>query len=397
MAQEPGFRAVKALHSLVGHTDVRRAVVRAHRAGRLPSALLIQGMRGVGKQRLALWLAQLQLCEAVTDEGPCGACRPCRLVLGLEHPDVHWYFPLERPKRVTADRMADALEAARADALAEIREEPLRASLGDEMRGLYLGLMQSLRRRAQARPTMSALQVFVIGDAELLVPQESSPEAANSLLKLLEEPPQGTRIILTSSEPGRLLPTIRSRSVPLHLSPLPREMVARFLHDHLEVDDARASWAAGLSQGSIGRALGFLPDGEAPGPLESLRRDALKLVEAALSNSPGPAFQAALSQSSSGARRLVELFTFGEEWLRDFAVVASGAEHRVVSQDALDHLRELVERTSMTPADIARAFPALEEARTLARGNVNPQLIVSALLRRLRAALVAPATVDVRR
>jgi DNA polymerase III subunit delta' len=346
----------------------------------------------VGKQRLALWLAQLQLCEAPTESGPCGACRPCRLVLGLEHPDVHWYFPLPRPKAVSGDRLAEALEAARADALAEIREQPLRPSVGDEMRGLYLGLMQSLRRRANSRPTMSAVQVFIIADAELLVPQESSPEAANALLKLLEEPPAGTRLVLTSSEPGRLLPTIRSRSVPLHLAPLGRSEVASFLEAALDVDGAKASWAADLAQGSIGRALGFLPDGDAPGPLEVLRRDALDLLEAALAPSPSAGFTVALAQPPAGARRLVELFTFGEEWLRDLAAVASGAEERVLNRDSLDRLRKLVARASLVPADVAEAFPALDEARELARGNVNPQLIVSGLVRRLRDTLLTPSS-----
>jgi DNA polymerase-3 subunit delta' len=353
---------------------------------------LVQGMRGVGKQRLALWLAQLQLCEAPTREGPCGTCRPCRLVLGLEHPDLHWYFPVPRPTGVSGDRLAEALEAARADALAELRDQPLRPSLGDEMRGLYLGLMQGLRRRAQSRPSLSTVQVFIIADAELLVPQESSPEAANALLKLLEEPPRGTRLILTSSEPGRLLPTIRSRSVPLHLSPLSIREVTSFLTARQGIEERLATWAATLGQGSIGRALGFLPDDDGPGPLEVLRRDALKLVEAALAGSPAAGFGAALEQSPAGARQLVELFTFGEEWLRDLAAVASGAEERVLNQDALDRLRKLAARLSASPADLARAFPALEEARELARGNVNPQLIVSGLVRRLRGSLLAPAS-----
>jgi DNA polymerase-3 subunit delta' len=378
------------LHPLVGHRDARDALIRARAAGRLPSALLFQGMRGVGKQRLALWLSQLQLCEAPTDEGPCGGCRPCRLTLGLEHPDVHWYFPLPRPKGVSGDRLADALESARIDALAEIREQPLRASLADEMRGLYLGLMQSLRRRAQSRPTMADVQVFIIADAELLVPQESSPEAANAILKVLEEPPTATRIILTSSEPGRLLPTIQSRAVPLHLAPLTLDDVASFLSTRCAVDEKTAKWAASLGQGAIGRALGFLPDGDQPGALESLRRDAFALLEAALSDGRGAAFAAALAQSSSKARTLMDLFAFLEDWLRDLAAVAAGAEDSLISQDAGTRLRKTVARLSLSPAAVTSAYPALEEARELARGNVNPQLIVSRLLRRIRRSLRDP-------
>ncbi|HSG48351.1 MAG TPA: hypothetical protein VLA43_11095, partial [Longimicrobiales bacterium] len=209
------------LHPLVGHDDVQRLLARAHAQDGLPAALLVHGLRGVGKQRLALWTAQLQLCTDPGVSGPCGACKSCRMALTLEHPDLHWYFPLARPKGASGDRLADALQAARWEALTELRAQPLRPSHSDEIRGLYLGLIQGLRRQAHVRPTMGPVQVFVVGDAEYLVPQEASPEAANAILKLLEEPPSGTRFILTSSEPGRLLATIRSRTVPLHLAPLP--------------------------------------------------------------------------------------------------------------------------------------------------------------------------------
>ncbi|HSM60831.1 MAG TPA: hypothetical protein VK849_08545 [Longimicrobiales bacterium] len=377
------------LHPLVGHQEVRRSLVRAHRAAGLPAAILLHGPRGIGKQRLALWTAQLQLCESSGEEGPCGHCRACRLALGLEHPDLHWYFPLPRPKGVSGDRLGDALESARADALAEVRARPLRSSQADELRGLYFALIQGLRRRAHRRPTMSPVQVFVIGDAEYLVPQESSPEAANALLKLLEEPPSGTRIILTSSEPGRLLPTIRSRSTPLLLSPLPVEQVAQFLEERTGANRKTAQWAARLGQGSIGRALGYLPDGDEPGPAEALRREALGIVEAALAPGRADGWVGALSYPVAGARSLVELFSCVEEQLRDVGAVAAGCPDRVLGTDVLARLEDLVARAGVDAYRVADAFPAIEEARELARGNVNPQLIVSGLVRRLRRALGA--------
>jgi DNA polymerase III subunit delta' len=386
---------MNALHAVVGHEGVRASLARAHRTKGLPSALLLHGLRGIGKQRLALWTGQLLLCEAPSVEGPCGLCRSCRMALGIEHPDLHWYFPLPRPKGVSGDRLADALESARNEALVEKRAEPVSASQSDELRGLYLGLIQGLRRKAHMRPSVGAVQVFVIADAEYLVPQEASPEAANALLKLLEEPPGGTRFILTSSEPGRLLPTIRSRSVPLHLAPLSAACVAAFLQSHAGADERTSAWAAALGQGSIGRALGFLPrEDDGPGPLEALRRDALGIVEAALADGRAPAFVLALSQSSSRARSLVELFSCVEDWLRDLAAVASAAEDEVVSQDVLPHLRHLASTRGLDPSALASALPALEEARELARANVNPQLVVSGLLRRLRRTLrpAAPLT-----
>ncbi len=391
MAQAPGGVVIR-LHPLEGHRGVRRALTRAHASHGLPASLLIHGLRGVGKQRLALWIAQLQVCERPGDDGPCDGCRPCRLALGLEHPDVHLFLPLARPKGVAGDRLADALESARIDALDELRARPLRPSTSDESRALYLATVRNLRKTAQAPPTMAPKQVLIVADAEHLVPQESSQEAANALLKLLEEPPSATRFILTSSEPGRLLPTIRSRSVPLHLARMEAGEVSAFLERHCEVDPETAAWAARLGQGSIGRALGFLPDDGEPGPLEARRREALELVRAALSPGRAERYAFALGHRPAGARSLVELFTHVEEWLRDLAAVAAQAEDKVLSKDSLAELRSLARAGNVSPAGLAAALSAVEEAREHARGNVNPQLLVTGLATRLRRSVVPAPT-----
>ncbi len=375
-----------SLHPLVGHEAARAALVRAHENGTLPAALLLHGARGVGKQRLALWLAQLVVCQD-SGNGPCDSCGPCRMTRSLEHPDVHWYFPLLRPKGVARERLADALERARYDALAEVREESLRPSWSDEVRAIYLGVIKNLRSAASKRPTMADGPVFVIGQAELLVPQEASPEAANALLKLLEEPPSSARFILTSSEPGMLLPTIRSRTVPLHVPPLPEATVLELLMERAGVDPKTAAWAARLGHGSPGRALGFLPDGGDMGPLEAIRRRALEIVSAGLSEEPSKAYEVAIGFPPAGARALLELFSFVEEWLRDLAALASGADDSVLNQDATARLRRDLDSSGLSAVSFARGFEAVERARELARGNVNPQLVVSGLIRNLRRAL----------
>jgi DNA polymerase-3 subunit delta' len=382
-----------SLHDIVGHEKTRASLARAHQAGVLPAALLFHGARGIGKQRLALWLAQLLVCRRPGRE-PCGSCPPCKMALGLEHPDVHWYFPLPRPKGASGEKLVEALEQARLDAIAEYRTEPLRPSHDEDVRGLYLGAVKSIRSRAHKRPVMAAGPVFIVGEAELLVPQEASPEAANALLKLLEEPPGAARFILTSNEPGRLLATIRSRTAPLHLAPLERSAVADFLERATDADPEKASWAAALSQGSPGRALGFLPDAddaEKPGPLDHLRRRAYEIVKAALGPGASEGYGVALGFPPAGARGLVDLFAFVEEWVRDLAAVAAGAPSAVLNHDALAELERRVRSAGIAPFAAARAFGAIERARQLAWANVNPQLVVGGLIRDLSAALRSPS------
>ena len=381
------------LHPLWGHEDACRVLARALQAGTFPGALLLHGPRGVGKQRLALWAAQLLLCEAPDGE-PCARCRSCHLAVGLQHPDLHWHFPLPRPKGVSADRLGDALEQERARRLEQVRAAPVRFMPSKEPVGIYLAAVRTLRRRAHIRPVMGERQVFVLGNAETLVPQEASPEAANALLKLLEEPPGGACFILTASEPGRLLPTVRSRAVPFHVGPLPDETVRRFLEEETGVEPAAAERAARLAAGSIGRALGFLPDEEGAGPLTVLRRRALEVVGASLAPQRAGTFLAALSLPPTGARALVELLDCIEEAIRDLAALAAGVPEQAVNPDAAELLGRVVRDGDVHPAAAARAQAAVERARELARGNVNPQLLMVGLTEELRRTLLrrpAPA------
>ena len=370
-----------------GHGDLRDSLRGALTRGTLPATVLIHGAPGCGKQSLALWLARTRLCT--DDQPPCERCTSCRLALRLEHPDIHWYFPLPRPKgSLGAGRLAEALETARHERLAEFRRQPLRHEGTTEVRGIYLAAVLTIRRRAHRRPAMSREQFFVVGDAEYLVPQEASPEAANALLKLLEEPPEGSRFILTSSKPGSLLDTIRSRALPIHLPPLSAPEVSAFLMEECGAEPAVAERAAILSQGSIGSALGYLdPEG-----VPSHQRDrALKLMRAALGGRRADCYRVALEFRPAGARGLLEMLAALQLWIRDLGAVALGRDDCVVNAGELPFLRDTARRLNVQPHRLAHAVAQVEEARILAQANVNPQLFIGALLLALEENLNPPA------
>lgn len=389
MAEKEG--GVRPLHPVWGHEELRRSLARARSTDALPGSLLLHGPPGAGKQRLGLWIGQLLLCEEVGPEGPCDACRACRLALRLEHPDLHWHFPLSSPRSGPTEKQADELEEARAEGLRLRRARPIGVHRADEPRGIYMAAVYTLRRQVTRRPAMADRQIFLVAESELLVPQAANPEAANALLKLLEEPPAGTWIVLTSDAPGRLLPTIRSRTLPLHVPPLPREDVERFLVDEAGVEAEAAEKAASLSGGSIGRALGFLPDADDDRSLDTARRDAFRILQAALDPRPGAGFRRALHQKPAGARGLAEELDLLEGWLRDLAAVAAGSDAPLLNPDAREALEKLATGpggAGVSPAALARGREAVEEARGMARGNVNPQLLVAGLVRDLRRTLI---------
>src|SRR2546429_1033050 len=230
---------------LYGHEGIRYRLAGAIASSRLPQALLFEGPPGVGKQRLALWLAQAMVCEGTgnpqglpdsrgkgeTGKGePCGKCQPCKLVLNLSHPDVHWFVPLELSKKGgDADKQVELVEEALGEEMAARRQQPLyEPASGLASHGI--AAVRLLLRRLALTPALARRKVFVIGEAERLVPQTGAEAAANALLKALEETPAEPVVVLTTAAPDGLLPTILSRIVRVRVARLADSIVLPFAH-----------------------------------------------------------------------------------------------------------------------------------------------------------------------
>lgn len=350
---------------LYGHEALRARLTESVAAGGLPSSLLFQGPRGVGKQRLALWLAELLLCTE--KNAPCGKCTACRYARDVTHPDLHWVFP--RPRLKDADPDQEQVRDDYAEAIAErVKDLGLYASpSGSE--GIYVATVRSLVQRAAMSPAMGRRKIFIIGDAERMVPQEGADMAANAFLKLLEEPPADTTIILTSSEPGALLPTIRSRVVTVRVPLLADAAVRAFVDDPLVKKTLDKKSKSGTAErvrfaaGAPGRLLRGDDDAKAI-------LGARKIIDAATSARRTLHYSAALSQGSTGARgvfadTLDALIDLLGERVRD-------ALHR---QDG------------GAAASASRAVDAVLRAQTYASGNVSPQVITAKLIRELSTTL----------
>src|SRR6266705_1500857 len=247
---------------LYGHEGIRHRLAGAIASGRLPQALLFEGPRGVGKQRLALWMAQLMVCEARGGAGeggkgePCGTCQQCKLVLTLSHPDVHWFVPVELLKKgADADKQVELVEEALAEEMAARRERPFyEPPAGLASHGI--ASVRLLLRRLALTPALARRKVFIIGDAERLVPQAGADAAANALLKAVEEPPADTEFVLTATEPEALLPTILSRVVRVRVARLPDSIVAVFAQRELGLKSQRdVAQRVAAAEGRLGRLL----------------------------------------------------------------------------------------------------------------------------------------------
>lgn len=363
---------------LYGHAALRQRFLTALARHTLPASILLQGERGVGKQRLALWVAQTLLCERQASQaphgspdGPCGACHACRYVTELKHPDLYWFYP--RPRLKDADATpADVLEDYAEGNAERLAKHGLYAPpSGTE--GLFVATVRTLVAKAALAPAMGRRKVFIVGDAERMVSQEGADQAANAFLKLLEEPPADTTLILTSSEPGALLPTIRSRVVAFRCAPLGDDDVRAFLHDpfvqetmqELDVPRAEPDRLA-LAAGAPGTLL-------AGAALDAARQAANEFLDVA---------------SQAGPRGAAE---------RHRVALAQGvANARGKFSDTLDALQIALRDRARTALDrgdaegayrASRAIDAVLRAHDRADGNVNPQLVSARLLDELRTTL----------
>lgn len=336
--------AVNGFRDLIGQARAVRFLQRALMTGRIAHAYLFTGPEGVGKRAAALALARALNCEAgarceVRGAGfndACGVCRSCRKIAGGLHPDVQVIEP-------------DG---------ATVKIEQIRA----------------LEAEAALAPYEAKWKVSILDSAERMTEQ-----AANALLKTLEEPPRDTVFILLASAVSALLPTIVSRCQTVTFFPLPRTQVEAVLVGK-GMDQSQAHLIASLSHGSIGYALG--PE------VASLptTRDRL-LEELGRGLQDGSAALVGLAEKLGKDReQLQQHLELLAAWLRDLMVAkASGRREWLVNNDRGE---EVARRAAGVTLDaILDGLRAVHAAMDQLTRNANARLSIEALLLRLREVL----------
>ncbi|HYM73660.1 MAG TPA: DNA polymerase III subunit delta' [Stellaceae bacterium] len=234
MSEDHGAPPPRANPDLVGHEAAEAALSQSFASRRLPHALLLSGPRGIGKATLAFRLARFVLSSG--EEGTLGDMLGGTAAPGLAIPVDSGVF-----RRVASGGHADLLTVERA-------WDPRRKRLRSE---IVVDDAREIGGFLRLTPAEGGWRVVIVDGAE-----EMNRNAANSLLKILEEPPRRTLLVLVAHSPGRLLPTIRSRCRHLPLSALPAATVRTLLARYRpELDDATGAAVIELAEGSIGRAL----------------------------------------------------------------------------------------------------------------------------------------------
>ena len=225
---------------IIGQEATKQQLRKAVREGRIPHAQLFTGIAGIGKLQLALAYAQYLNCPNRTEQDSCGTCPTCLQFQRLQHPDLHFAFPIV--KTDDYDRCDDYVDIWR-----QIILEKHYFDLDDWHKALGVETKQSMIYEKESQEIIRKLSLKPYGNGYKIMliwqPEKMNPSSANKLLKLLEEPPAQTVFLLVSEHPEQLLATIQSRVQTIRVPRLPVETITDALIQSGIAEDTAADIA----------------------------------------------------------------------------------------------------------------------------------------------------------
>ncbi len=318
---------VGAFGGVRGQDRAVALLLRYLESGNVPAGLLFYGEEGIGKEKAALAFVSALLCRNRGEAGGCGTCHDCRILASGSHPNF-------------------------------LRVSP-------ENQNILIGDIRRLQEELSLKAFSDRPRAVVIAPADRMTIQ-----AANALLKTLEEPPPGTHLLLVAHRISRLPPTIVSRCQKLSFSPLAPDLVEEIVTGIPGAGDRHTATvirsAAAVSGGSPGRALDVLE--EAEGERERWVR---------LLSSPDPAAITAAAATWKGAGDLSRKVAAPLSVVRDISLLSSGGGMDIINEDLKDALRIAAGRR--TPEGWTRAFQALLSMSRMPP-QAQKQLMVEAFL-----------------
>jgi DNA polymerase-3 subunit delta' len=315
---------------LIGHERPLESLRSALAHERLHHAYLFSGPEGVGKRTVALALARAIHCSEANGDF-CGRCTPCVSITDGNHADVRLILTLPGKKEI---------------GIQQIRE------MERELRYCSFG---------------GKRKIAIVDPAALM-----NVPAQNALLKTLEEPPQNSLIILIAQNAGALLPTLRSRCLPLTFAPVPRAQIASFLQRQYHAAPEAAAFRAAMSNGSIGAAASLERE-----DMNEKRRNWANLIDSLAGRDYRAAIAAAeeLGQDRDDA---LAFLRWAETWFRDRLIYCvAHCREELVNIDLLERIEQDCGRSS-TAAALA-ALAGISEAAAGIQRNFNRRMVLEKL------------------
>ena len=343
-----------------GHPGAIRLLGGAISLGRASHAYMVTGPEQVGKRTLALDIARAVNCTPATDlfgetpQPPCGRCESCdRIARGL-HADV---------RVIDVDTELPSTDEASGSG---------RGSSQRTRKNIRIEHIAELQREAALKPFEGRRRVFIVDGAEAM-----SAEAANRLLKTLEEPAEDVMIVLVSSFPESLPPTVVSRCQRIELRLVRGEEIERVLVDRFEAEPEHAAMLSRIARGCPGWAIDALSD---PTALDKHAQSAQRIITV-LTGDIEVRFRYAREASAAFGRDRAAGMAEIEAWLdwwRDVAFAANGLDRHVVNADWLPSLSAVGK--ALDSGEFSGAVEAVERTLDALRANAMPRLALEVLM-----------------
>lgn len=355
-----------SLHRITGQHRAKAQIAVWLTADRLPHTVLVTGREGVGKRELAFELARAINCQNGADA--CGECPSCLKIASLSHRDVHVALPLP----TGSNRGDEAMIAAMREAAFEYLGQ--HTSLKHSNSNIPRDYIRLLHREMSYAPAEGRRRIGIIFEADCM-----HPAGANSLLKILEEPPRHAVFILVSSAPHLLLPTVVSRCQRLDLRSLSTAELAKRLRDR-GVDGDRAELAARLAAGSVRRADEVIDKAE---EFQERRNRAEQFLNAGFRQEDS-VYWAALEEldARTDRGRLDSFLEICGVYLRDLFLIGQGRAESVTNIDRIQWLQGQLGMLNLLALEVSAE--RLDRSYADLHGNINVQLLLADFWQSLR-------------
>ena len=334
---------------LTGNERVKTALKRMLVSDRLPGALLFTGEEGIGKKLFALEVARALNCRTPKDHEACGVCSSCTRIAKLNY-----------PQREDAEEWTQIIWTDHPDVGLVVAPK----------RVLRVEQMRQIEKEANFRPFEGKARVFLIDEADKL-----NDASANALLKVLEEPPRTSHLILITARPAMLLPTILSRCQMIRFSPLTPAEIETHLTKNKLVDAKTARLRARAAGGSMGRALsGDLVT------FTSQRKAMIKVLNAlVLSDDRAQLLRSAEQLNEAQYKdEFEERLDVLETLIRDAWMLSLGVDtSRIVNEDLSAELKEVAQK--LDPSRAGDWILQIEDLREQLIVNVNRKITTDSL------------------
>ena len=350
---------------IAGNSRVKQVLKRMLDAGRLPGALLFAGEEGVGKKLFALEVARALNCRTPRDNEACGQCSACTRIAKLNYPE-----------RDDADEWNQIIWTDHPDVGLVIAPK----------RVLRVEQMRQIEKEANFRPFEGKARVFLIDEADKL-----NDASANALLKVLEEPPRTSHLILITARPAMLLPTILSRCQMIRFAPLTPDEIETQLTKK-DIDKKTARLRARAAGGSMGRALA----GDMV-TFTSQRKAMLKVLNAlVISNNRAELLRSAEQLNEAQYKdEFEERLDVLETLIRDAWMLSLGVKpEQLVNEDLLGELQPISEGLDSSRA--ANWILQIEDVREQLIVNVNRKVTTDALFLAMAGEVPVPKRPKIR-